>query len=78
MPILNNKCVTTFISGHVASMGVERACVGSCWGNQRERNHWGDLGIDGSIILGLISWRWNVGIWTGLGWPRIQTGGGRL
>jgi len=22
--------------------------------------------------------RWNVGIWTGLGWPRIETGGGRL
>ena len=22
--------------------------------------------------------RWDVGIWTGLGWPRIETGGGRL
>ena len=22
--------------------------------------------------------RWDVGIWTGLGWPRIGTGGGRL
>ena len=21
---------------------------------------------------------WGVGIWTGLGWPRIETGGGRL
>ena len=21
---------------------------------------------------------WDVGIWTGLGWPRIETGGGRL
>jgi len=26
----------------------------------------------------MISRRWNVGIWTGLGWPRIETGGGRL
>jgi len=48
------------------------------WGNRRERDHWGDLGVDGWIILGRISRRWDVGIWTGLGWPRIETGGGRL
>ena len=52
--------------------------IGSCWGNRREGDHWGDLGVDGWIILGLISRRWDVGIWTGLGWPRIETGGGRL
>ena len=46
--------------------------------NRRERDHWGDLGVDGWIILGGISRRWDVGIWTGLGWPRIETGGGRL
>jgi len=40
--------------------------------------HWGDLGIDGWIILERISRWWDVGIWTGLGWPRIGTGGGRL
>ena len=28
--------------------------------------------------LGWISRRWDVGMWTGLGWPRIGTGGGRL
>jgi len=33
---------------------------------------------DGWIILGWISRRWDVGIWTGLGWPRIETGGGHL
>ena len=37
-----------------------------------------DLGVDGWIILGWMSRRWDVGIWTGLGWPRIETGGGRL
>ena len=26
----------------------------------------------------LISRRWDVGMWTGLGWPRTGTGGGRL
>jgi len=40
--------------------------------------HWGDLGVDGWIILGWISRRWVVGIWTGLGWPRIGAGGGGL
>ena len=64
-------------AGHVACMGEERGCIGSCWGNRREGKHWGDLGVEGWIILGWISRRWG-GIWTGLGWPRIETGGGRL
>jgi len=41
-------------------------------------DYWGDQGVDGWIILGWITRRWDVGIWTGLGWPRIETGGGRL
>jgi len=53
-------------------------CVGSWWGNRREGDHWGDLGVDGWVILGWISRRWDVGIWTGLGWPWIETGGGHL
>jgi len=43
-----------------------------------ESDHWGDLGLDGWIILGWISRRWDGGMWTGLGWPRIETGGVRL
>ena len=34
-------------TGHVARMGEERGCIGSCWGNRREGDHWGDLGVDG-------------------------------
>ena len=63
---------------NVACMGEERGYIGSWWGNQRERDHWGDLGVDWWIILGWISRRWDVDMWTGLGWPRIETGGGRL
>ena len=47
-------------------------CIGSCWGNWREGDHWGDLGIDGWIILGWISRGWDVDIRTGLGSPRID------
>jgi len=65
-------------TGHVVRMGEERGCIGSWWGNQGERDHWGDLGVDEWIILGRISRRWDVGIRTGLGWLRIERGGGRL
>ena len=65
-------------AGHVARMGEERGVLGSWLGNRRERDHWRDLGVDGWIILGWISRRLDVGTWTGLGWPRIETGGGRL
>jgi len=38
-------------------------------GKPEGKSHWGDLGVDGWIILGWISRRWDVGIWAGLGWP---------
>ena len=52
-------------AGHVARMCEEvrrGVCVGSWWGNRREGDHWGDLGVDGWTILGWISRRWDVGI----------------
>jgi hypothetical protein len=39
---------------------------------------WGDQGVDGRIILGWTFRRWDVGMRTGLGWPRTGIGGGRL
>ena len=65
-------------AGHVARMGEERGAYRVLVGKSEGKNHWGDLDVDGRIILGWISRRWDVGMWTGLGWPRIGTGGGRL
>jgi len=65
-------------AGNVARMGEERGCIRSWWGNRREGDYLGDLGVDGLIILGWISRRWGEGIWTGMVWPRIERVGGSL
>ena len=39
-------------AGYVARMDEQRRSIGSWWGNRKERDHWGDLGVDGCIILG--------------------------
>jgi hypothetical protein len=63
--------------GHVARMGEGR-CTGFWWGSLRERDRWGDRGVDRRIMLGWILKKWDVGVRTGLGWLRIGIGGGRL
>jgi hypothetical protein len=59
-------------------MGRKAAFIGFWRGNLRERDHWGDLGIGGRIILGRIFRKWDVGVWTGSSWLRIETGGEQL
>ena len=54
--------------------GVYSVLVGKPEGKRplgRPRHRWVDN-------IGWISMRWDVGMWTGLGWPRIGIGGGRL
>ena len=65
-------------AGHVARMGEERVVYRVLVGKPEGKRPLGDLGVGGLIILGWISRRWDVGMWTGSGWPRIGTGGGRL
>jgi hypothetical protein len=36
-------------------------CTGFWWENPRERDHWGDPGVDGRIILRRIFRKWDVG-----------------
>jgi hypothetical protein len=39
---------------NVAWMGEREVCIGFCWGNLKERDHWGDPDVDGRIILGCV------------------------
>jgi hypothetical protein len=59
-------------------MGEERGVYRVLVGKPEGKRPWGDLGVDGCIILGRISRKWDVSIRTGLGWPRIEKVGRRL
>jgi len=60
---------------HVARMGEGRSVYGVLVGKPQGKNHWGDPGVDGWIILRLIFGKWDVGVWTGLSGLRIGTSG---
>jgi hypothetical protein len=54
------------------------AYTGFWCGNLSEREHFGDPGVDGKMILRWIFRKWDVGIWTGSSRLRIETGDGHL
>jgi hypothetical protein len=67
-------------AGHIPSTGegrdVYRVLVGKPEGKRpldKPRHRWG-----GGIILSRIFRKWDVGVWTGLSWLRIETGGRHL
>jgi len=62
-----------------STYGARREEYSGFWcGDLKERDRLDNPHLGGWIILGWISRRWDMGIWTGLGWSRIETGGGRL
>jgi hypothetical protein len=52
--------IETRWAGHVARIGRGEACKRFCWGNLKERDHWGDPGVDGRIILKWIFRKWDM------------------
>jgi hypothetical protein len=64
--------------GHVAHRGEGRGVYRGWWENLRKRDQWRDPGVHGRIILKRIFRKWDVRVWTGLSWLRIETGGGHL
>jgi hypothetical protein len=48
-----------------------RSVTGFWWGNLRERDHWGDPGADGRIILRCIFRKW------GIDWIKLAQDRGR-
>jgi hypothetical protein len=61
-----------------STIGREKAYAGFWCGNLRERDHLGDPGVDGRIILRWVFRKWDVGLWTASSWLRVGTGGGHL
>jgi hypothetical protein len=48
-------------TGHVARMGRGEVYIGFWWKNLRGKDHLGDPGLDGRIILRWIFRKWDVG-----------------
>jgi hypothetical protein len=55
------------MGGACSTYGGETCVQGFVWGNLKERERWGDPGIDRRIILGWIFKKWDLGLRTGLG-----------
>jgi len=81
--LFNIFAATLHIEGHssIRNLRTPHAVVTGThfwWGNLREKDHLGDPGVDGRIILRWIFRKLDVGVWTGSIWVRIRTGGEHL
>jgi hypothetical protein len=51
-------------------MGERRGIYRVLAGKPEERDHWGNPGVDGRVILRWLFTKWDVGVWTELSWLR--------
>jgi len=58
--------------------GRGEACTGFFLRNLREKDYWGDPGVDERIILRWIFGKWEEVVGTGWSWLRIGRVGGHL
>jgi hypothetical protein len=65
-------------AGHVAHIVEGRGVYRVLVGKPEEKKHFVDPGVDGRIILRRIFRKWDVGVWNGVSWLMIETGGGHL
>jgi hypothetical protein len=66
------------MDGACSADGVERGVYRVLVGKPEGKRPLGSSGVDGRIILGWIFRKWDVGMWTELGWLRIEIGGRQL
>jgi hypothetical protein len=66
------------LAGHAARLGEEGGTYRVLAGKPEVKRHWGDPCVDKRIILEWIFRKWVMGVWTGLGWLRIDTSGGHM
>jgi hypothetical protein len=72
---------SNFINVHQRSRALSRADLFAtyrCITVLCARYHLVDPGVDGRIILRRIFGKWDVGVWTGMSWLRIEICGGHL
>jgi hypothetical protein len=57
------------LAGNLPRMG--EVCTQLWWENLRERDHWGDPGVDGRIILWWVFRKWDVEVWAGSEYSQV-------
>jgi len=66
------------MDGACRAYGKKKVVYRIWWRNLMETEHFEDTEVDGRIILRGMFRKWDVGVWTGLIWLRVWTGGGHM
>jgi hypothetical protein len=66
------------MDGHLTRIGERRGVYRDLVGKHEGKRPLGKSRCRWEIIFRWIFRKWDVGVWTGLGWLRIETGDGQL